>query len=277
MSRLEIFGHTHIGRKRTSNQDSYLAIEFDRMGMSRHLLAVADGMGGHAGGDIASEIAVTTLRDSVLQSAESATAVSVSDVLMNAVRAANEAVFEMACTDDRLQGMGTTVVAALAVNRAVAIANVGDSRAYLIDGDSIRRVTADHAWEEEAAALQQLTAEEIAASPFRGMVTRSLGVGSDVDVDLFHEELEGGQYLFLCSDGVHRHVEEGQIRETVTRLEDPESICRGIIALANQAGGSDNITCVVARQVGSSGRPGRGHGDKTRKIKNQAVDVEPPS
>jgi protein phosphatase len=266
MPRLEIFGHTHIGRKRASNQDSYLALEFDRMGMTRQLLAVADGMGGHAGGDVASETAITTLRESVLQSAKSATALSVPDVLKDAVRAANAAVFDMASTDDRLHGMGTTVVAALAVNGAVTIANVGDSRAYLIHNESIRRITADHAWEEEAAARQELSPEEIAASPFRGMVTRSLGVGAEVEVDLFQEELEDGQYLFLCSDGVHRYIEEGQIRENVTRLRDPESICHQMIELANQAGGSDNITCVVARHVDARVRPDEGQAGRTRKI-----------
>lgn len=277
MSRLEIFGHTHIGRKRASNQDSYLALEFDRMGLSRHLLAVADGMGGHAGGDVASEVAITKLRDSVVRSAGSPTALSVADVLKNAVREANDAVFDLASSDDSLQGMGTTVVAALVVNRAVSIANVGDSRAYLIDDDAIRLVTADHSWEEEAAARQELAPEEIAASPFRGMVTRSLGMGSDVEVDIYHEELDGGQYLFLCSDGVYRHVEEDQIREAVTRFQDPESICNRIIELANLAGGTDNITCVVARHVGSSRRPDAGQNGKTRKLESHAARGEPSS
>jgi protein phosphatase len=109
------------------------------------------------------------------------------------------------------------------------------------------------------------------------MVTRSLGMDSDVEIDLFQEALEGGQYLFLCSDGVHRHVGEEQIKETVTGLRDPESICRQIIVLANQAGGSDNITVVVARCAGSSERPESRGASKTRKIVTHPGPGEPRS
>lgn len=255
MAPLKVFGHTDTGRVRSDNQDSYLALALDDRGLSRHLLVVADGMGGHAGGSIASEVAVATLRESVARQGLAADPVPVRTAIETAVQDANAAVLARATADSSLQGMGTTLVAALIVGDAVWIANVGDSRAYVIRDGAIRQITIDQVWERDAARSDEFDAVQIAESPFRGMLTGSVGMGSDLDVECFEETLPYGCHLLLCSDGAYRHVSAERMLDAVSRLQEPESVCREVIALANQAGGSDNVTCVVAFNPGTRERP----------------------
>jgi len=246
------FGHTHVGQRRESNQDSYLCLRLLAGEVDGYLLAVADGMGGHVGGDIASEIAITALRDRVtrIPTRDDPSPETLSGLLAEAFQEANARIFARAQDDTSLHGMGTTMVASLTVGRRTQVANVGDSRAYLVNADGIQQSTVDHTWEAVELERGELTAEDIAQSPFHGMITRSLGPQPEIDVDTFDLELAGGDYLLLCSDGVYRELRESQMHEVVVTVGDPERCCRRLVDLANEAGAADNVTCVVGGPAG---------------------------
>jgi protein phosphatase len=149
--------------------------------------------------------------------------------------------------------MGTTLVAAVATRAKAYVANIGDSRAYLVRGGEIIRVTQDHSWVAEQQRLNIMSPAEIEHSPFKHMITRSLGFEAKARVDLYEENLEGGDYILLCSDGLYAVVPDKEILKVVRKFSDPEKICRKLLKEAAHSGSRDNITAVVAR----SGSPGK--------------------
>jgi serine/threonine protein phosphatase PrpC len=231
---------TDVGRVRTSNQD--VALE------DPDLFAVADGMGGHVGGEVAARVAVDALRASFQRHPSV-------EGLRRAVAEANRAVWRQSQAESGLRGMGTTLTATALVREpdgreVVALANVGDSRAYVYSKGEVIQVTADHSLAEEKVRQGQLTEEEAAVHPHRHILTRALGVSSDVDVDLWELHLKEGDRILLCSDGLTNEVDDDRIGGILATAADPRDAARALVRAAVDHGGSDNVTAVVVDVVG---------------------------
>lgn len=237
-------GATDVGRVRTNNQDQFLARpELD-------LWAVADGMGGHSGGEVASQIACDTLGRAFSDRTV--------DGLIEAVEQANTAVFRAGTDNPELTGMGTTVVALAAVehegDEVLAIANVGDSRCYRYTEGELDQVTTDHSLVADLVRDGSLSPEEAAVHPQRNIVTRVLGVYDTVPVDVFAVDPHGGDRYVLCSDGLFNEVPEPAIAAVLRRQRDPAVAANELVRLAVEGGGRDNITVVVVDVVDDGGR-----------------------
>jgi serine/threonine protein phosphatase PrpC len=223
-----------VGRVRTVNED--LALE------SLTLFAVADGMGGHVGGEIAARTAIETLQ---AEFARKPTA----DGLAAAIHDANKAVWERGHEDADLRGMGTTMIAAALVatddGDRLVLANVGDSRAYRLHGEDLVQLTTDHSVAEELVARGELSEEEAAIHPHRHILTRALGVQPEVAVDVWQLIPEEGDRFLLCSDGLTNEVLAEEITDVLVQTRDPREAAETLVRLANQAGGNDNATVVV--------------------------------
>ncbi len=245
--RIRSRGRTDVGRKREQNEDSFLVAD------DLSLYIVADGMGGHAGGDIASRLAVETI-ERVIREARSwpdnPFAVSaplpespLPDLLRLAVEEACAAIYRRAHEDPDLAGMGTTVSAMLVKGQDVFIAHVGDSRVYLSRGRLIQQITEDHSLVNEQLKAGVITAEEARTSRFKNIITRSVGFEEEVQVDVMGLVAEPGDVFVLCSDGLANPVEDGEIGEMARRIPFDELPDR-LVDLANARGGDDNITVV---------------------------------
>ncbi|MDP2914728.1 MAG: protein phosphatase 2C domain-containing protein [Candidatus Aminicenantes bacterium] len=249
--RIEAFGHTHIGRSRGWNEDNYLCLDLSGRGVfpwhPLQLLAVADGIGGHAGGGLASSLAIEILQESVLSHLINGGApADFQEILRDANNIANAKIFGAASENEDCKGMGTTLAAALVAGDRAAVSNVGDSRVYLVRNNALHQVSQDHSWSAEQLRLNVLSEQEIRNSPFKNMITRSLGFDSKIAIDTFETVLLEDDYLLLCTDGLHGEVDEPLILKIIRRKKTPEKICRKLIEKANLHGGRDNITTVVA-------------------------------
>jgi serine/threonine protein phosphatase PrpC len=248
---VKAFGLTHVGRQRQHNEDAFL-VEDDAK-----LFLVADGMGGHAAGEIASRIAVDSINEFIVHTKEDdGTWPHAYDEhfsrstnrLMAALRMANNRVLEAMRKDARLRGMGTTVVACMVDEGTISVAHVGDSRAYLIRGGKLSRITNDHSWVFEQVQAGMLTEAEAEKHPLRNVITRALGGALQVVPDASEVEAQAGDVLLLCSDGLTGMVPESEILRLVSASErDLEGACRQLIDAANERGGLDNITAVLVR------------------------------
>jgi serine/threonine protein phosphatase PrpC len=206
--KIEAFGHTDIGKKRNFNEDSYFCFDLsETVGREDNLiyvLAVADGIGGHVGGEMASFVATQTLRENLLPLKNKAIPLSkFQELFEDSFRQANQKIFLKASEDRSLRGMGTTLVGALIFNNHATISNVGDSRAYLIREDAIHQITQDHSWMAEQLKQNSLTEAEVLNSPFKSMITRSIGFAPELEVDTFQIEISDGDYILLCTDGLY--------------------------------------------------------------------------
>jgi PPM family protein phosphatase len=224
--RFVVGARTDVGRVREGNEDSYMAHE--------PLFAVADGMGGHQGGEVASRLALDTLREATDGAA-----------LAQAVQDANRAVFEQAGRDPALAGMGTTLTAFLADGDTLRLAHVGDSRAYLLRDGELQRVTTDHTVVEGLVEKGELTPQEASIHPQRSILTRAIGVDGEVQVDQASIQPRPGDRLLLCSDGLTGMVDEADIQRILEENTDPQAAADALVDAANEAGGQDNITAVV--------------------------------
>jgi serine/threonine protein phosphatase PrpC len=251
--RLRVGAGTSTGRVREINEDVYV------VRAARGLFLVCDGMGGAPAGEVASQIAASTILKEL--DGSSLTAASVrphegscqaqTDLLAAAIRRCNEVIYEQGRTDPRQAEMGTTMVAAWVVDRMASVAHVGDSRAYLWRDGCLEPLTRDHSL-AQALLDEGLSADVPALTREQEMsLVRVLGGEADVDVELKEVSLRSGDYLLLCSDGLTRMVPERTLGETIARLRNPQRICDDLIDAANASGGADNITVVVV-EVGSS-------------------------
>jgi PPM family protein phosphatase len=238
--RLVFAAATDVGRMRKNNEDSYLS--------SQPVAAVADGMGGHSAGEVASAIAIEEL--AALGSRgpwESETAAT--DDLKQAILRANRRIREMAASDRKLNGMGTTLVALLEDGDMVHVANVGDSRGYLLRQGELSQVTVDHSLVQELVDDGRLSPEDAERHPQRSVITRALGIEPEVEFDLFTYKLQVGDRLLLCSDGLSDVVEPTQIRNVLLRVRNSHQAARKLVTVANEQGGPDNITVIVVDAV----------------------------
>jgi serine/threonine protein phosphatase PrpC len=252
--RLVFAAATDVGRMRKNNEDSYLS--------AQPVAAVADGMGGHSAGEVASAIAIeelTALRDRGPWENETAA----TDDLKQAILRANRRIREMAARDRRLSGMGTTLVALLEDGDMVHVANVGDSRGYLLRQGELSQVTVDHSLVQELVDDGRLSPEDAERHPQRSVITRALGIDPEVEFDLFTYKLQVGDRLLLCSDGLSDVVEPAQIRKVLLRVPSAKRAARELVSVANANGGPDNITVIVVDAVDESAPVIEDGGDTT--------------
>ena len=230
---------TDIG-KRVHNEDSYLLSEKSEFPM---LFAVADGMGGHAAGAVASSLLVDQLAnfDGKVEPEREL------ELLRHAVEHANLGIYRAAEKDRSLRGMGTTLVAALILGHDYIAANVGDSRMYQFHDKKLDTVTTDHSLVEQLVLAGAITKDEARVHPQRNIITRAMGVSPVVDVDLFERVWSAGDILVICSDGLHGAVEEEDIISVLSSGRSLESMCDVLIQLALDNGGTDNITVILIR------------------------------
>jgi len=246
------FGLTDVGRKRRHNEDAYL------LDAERGLFVVADGMGGHAAGEVASRITVESIQEYIAATEEEHESswpfgfnsrVSLEgNRLTTAIEKANEKVMRAVQNRPELKGMGTTVVAALFdVDRATLV-HVGDSRAYLFQDGRLEQISRDHTCFAEEVRRRLVTEEAVALLPIHHLITRSLGARDEVDVDLFWRPWQPGSTLLLATDGLHGIVDELGIA-TILASRQPADAVRALIDTANEAGAPDNVTALVVRSV----------------------------
>ena len=224
-----------IGKVRENNEDAVTS--------DGYLVAVADGMGGHPGGEIASSVAISLV--------QAASKEPTPDGFKAGVRAANRAIWDRASASAELEGMGTTICAAGLVEvGTIAIVNVGDSRAYLLQDGAMTQLTEDHTVTADAVRRGEMTVQEAVEHPYRGVLTRALGVAPDVELDAKLHRVSEGDRLLLCTDGLFNEVAPDEIASFAAEAEDVQSTADGLVELALSRGGHDNVSVVVA-EIGS--------------------------
>ncbi|GHO92526.1 hypothetical protein KSF_025740 [Reticulibacter mediterranei] len=241
--RLDIALQTDVGLKRPHNEDSMVSVVPDDpeiLSKKGALFVVADGMGGHAKGEVASDMAVKIVNASYYEDDDD----DIASSLSRAVKQANRMIHHLAMVEE--SGMGTTCIASVLLNDTLFIANVGDSRAYIIRNGLPRQVSQDHSWVAEQVRAGILTREQARTHERRNVIYRSLGCCAEVEVDIFTEQVQDGDVLVLCTDGLSEVIDEDELCSIVEQYESQESVTR-LIARANECGGPDNITAIVAR------------------------------
>ena len=234
------FSKTDIGKKRQLNQDYVYACD-EKIGNLENLYIVADGMGGHNAGDYASHYTVDTVVREISNSLEKKSL----RIISKAIRTANELIRNKAREDQNLYGMGTTIVVATISNHQIEVANVGDSRLYIISKEEIRQITRDHSLVEEMVRMGGMEPEVARKHPDKNIITRAVGARDSVEVDFFAEDLKAGDVVLLCSDGLTNMLDDEEIKNIVNGYPTLEDRARALINAANINGGKDNIAVVL--------------------------------
>lgn len=224
---------SNVGKLRNLNEDSYLA--------TGRLFAVADGLGGHQAGEVASQMACEILAATLKDSPEK----NIAKLLTAAFQKANEAIFKRAWTQPDQYGMGTTLTTAVLFPRTLYIGHAGDSRAYLYREGKLTQLTEDHSLVAELVRQGHLSPEEAERHPQRAIVTRALGAEETVKVDIFSQEVKTGDQILLCTDGLNVVVTDSEIATILASESSPKKTCQKLIKTANSHGGPDNITVVL--------------------------------
>src|SRR6266702_7049256 len=272
--RIEVFGKTDLGKTRDHNEDCFLVADLTReeaslqhsvrdhnVGERGSLLVVADGMGGAAAGELASEMATDTIYAQMVKmwgGEREVTPQRFAYRLKEAVEVANSRIHAYAKAHPEVRGMGTTTTAVGVLGDHIYLSQVGDSRAYLIRDGAAVQLTKDQSLMQRLVEAGELTEEEAAQSERRNIILQALGPDPKVKVDLTHQEVRRGDILVLCSDGLSGQVKKEEIAQIVTTTPDLSAACDKLIALANQRGGPDNITVVIARFGGEGLRSSDG-------------------
>lgn len=239
---LKTFSITDIGRKRKVNQD-YVYTSEEQVGNLPNLFLVADGMGGHKAGDYASKLTIETMIASIEASFEN----NPVKIFEKAIGAANETIRSKAAAQAELEGMGTTVVAATCLGNYLYVANVGDSRLYVI-GKEIRQITRDHSLVEEMVRIGTISHAEARVHPDKNIITRAVGASEKVEPDFFTVELEKGDLVLMCTDGLTNMLEDEEIRMILGGARDIVEKAQALVEAANRNGGKDNISVVLIEQ-----------------------------
>ncbi len=250
---LRACGRTDVGLKRQANEDS---IKLDE---NLRLFAIADGMGGHAAGEIASRTAIETLHEFVAHAAinrdftwpfgiDSKFSLG-ENVLLTGIHLANRRVCRLAGENETYSGMGTTVAAIYAPERVIHIGHVGDSRVYRLRGNELQLLTDDHSWVNEQLKRNIITEDEARNHRWRNVITRALGNRQDVEVDLKSVDMQCGDLFLICSDGLTGMVDDQTLHQVLSThpQEDLQALCGRLVELANEAGGQDNISVILVR------------------------------
>ncbi len=250
--RVETAGETSVGMKRNHNEDNYAILN------DEDLFIVADGMGGHASGEVASQMAIDTMRDFFRATSKDPEATwpykmdksrgYQENRLITGIKLANLRIFESAQRNAGQRGMGTTMVSLLAVDDGVLVGHVGDSRVYRLREGKLTQLTEDHSLLNDYIKMKRLSPEEIANFPHKNVIVRALGMKESVKVDCFLDKPEVGDVYVLCTDGLSGPVTDEEIREIMTANQhDLNNVSKGLIERANKNGGPDNITVILAR------------------------------
>ena len=240
---MRIYSATDVGQKRKMNQDYVFASE-GPVGNLPNLFTVADGMGGHNAGDYASSHAVRILVDEIREDAD----YNPVKVIRHAIEAANTEIRNRAQEDANLRGMGTTMVVATIVDQYAYIANVGDSRLYVIS-DEIRQITKDHSLVQEMVRMGEISEEEARNHPDKNIITRAMGVKEEVEADIYEYRLKKGDMILMCTDGLSNMVEDEDMFDIVKGARDIVEAVQMLIEKANSNGGRDNIGVVLAEPL----------------------------
>ncbi len=237
---MKVYSATNVGQKRKMNQD-YVFTSEDAVGNLPNLFVVADGMGGHNAGDFASSHAVEILVDEIRKDAD----YNPVKVIRHAIETANTEIIEQAQKDEGLRGMGTTMVVSTIVGQYAYVANVGDSRLYVVQGQ-IQQITKDHSLVQEMVRLGEISPEEARNHRDKNIITRALGAEKTVDIDFFDLKLEAGDTILMCSDGLSNMVDDRKMEEIIldSEMELTEK-GKTLIREANLNGGKDNIAIIL--------------------------------
>jgi protein phosphatase len=236
---MKTYSMTDTGIQREMNQDYFFASDTP-VGNLPNLYIVADGMGGHKAGDYASRYTTQRIVASVSRSPGEEPVT----ILKEAIATANKLLIEEAAEDETKQGMGTTLVAATIIDNRLYIANIGDSRLYVV-GDDIRQITRDHSLVAEMVRIGEVKVSEAREHPDKNIITRAIGAGEDVEADFFEVELHEGEQILICTDGLTNMVEDAVIREIMVSDATPEERVEQLVQIANRNGGRDNITVMT--------------------------------
>lgn len=251
MIKIQSYGMSNVGMKRSHNEDHYL------MNDDLQLYVVADGMGGHLGGEFASKMAVATVEEVIqrltgpeatLVQGVNSDNISEGEKLRFAIQEAGRRIYDQSLYDESLKGMGTTTVASFVVDGKAYVANVGDSRGYFIRGHEIKQITEDHSLVSEQVRAGIISANDAKGHRLKNIITRSVGYQELVDPDIKVHELRPGDKIVMCSDGLSNLVEDREILDIISTLPLKEA-CENLIALANERGGDDNITTVILQVI----------------------------
>ena len=237
---LKTFSITDIGKRRKLNQDYVYTSEMP-VGHLANLFLVADGMGGHNAGDYASRYTIETIVDEISKSNDESPVF----VLEKAIKRANSLIRQKSEEETELNGMGTTVVAATIEGNKLCVANVGDSRLYIINNREIRQITRDHSLVEEMVRMGGLKREMARNHPDKNIITRAIGALDDVEVDFFEVRLNKGDTILMCSDGLSNMIEDEEIRMIMQGQRDIVEKAESLVKAANNNGGKDNIAVVL--------------------------------
>ncbi len=249
--RFDIAARTHVGRVRKNNEDSFELLA------ERNLFMLSDGMGGETHGEVASRMAVQAIASHCLEAERNPSSPLLGERrpdlsertnrLISAMRAANRAIYDSARAHPARFGMGATVIAAWVDGQRLSLAHVGDSRAYLLRSGELRQLTQDHSLVAEQVREGILTLQQAGESEMQSILTRALGVAPDVEIDADELLLRDGDTVLLCSDGLTRMVTDAEIASTLLTPAAAAAVAGGLIELANQHGGEDNVTVIVLR------------------------------
>ena len=237
---MKTFSKIDVGRRRNTNQD-YAFVSDKPLGNLPNLLVIADGMGGHKAGDFASRYAIQSLVEAFEISTESSPEV----MFQNAIRIANQKLFEASKQDARLEGMGTTMVVATVIERTLYFANIGDSRMYLLN-KGIKQLSKDHSFVQEMVRLGGINAEDAKNHPDKNLITRAVGVREKVEMDFFEYRLKKNDMILMCTDGLSNMVEDEEILRIVKSSRDVVEATEKLVERANENGGNDNIGVILA-------------------------------
>ena len=275
--KIKIKSATHIGKVRDHNEDSHVVLGGDQSPPSIDaLLVVADGMGGHAAGEVASQMTVDRIVDILNNQADRFLALEGNEFgvfLSTMLGEVNQVVWQAGQEPDK-RGMGTTCTLAVIRSDQLFIAQVGDSRAYLLRRGELHQVTTDHSWVEDAVSQGILTREQARVHPNRNVITRAIGLSSKVDVDISTMDLQKDDLLLLCSDGLNSMITDEKILQ-ILKANKLSNVCDALINGANKAGGQDNTTVIASliKQVGTN-RSTSAKLSKTQRVKNRHSEVK---
>jgi len=243
---MDFFAKTDKGRKRRMNQD-YVFATSKPVGALPNLFLLADGMGGHKAGDFASRFAVEEFRKYISEAPKDIPSVQ---LIQNAISSVNERLYKLSMEDENYSGMGTTLVSAFIDDNVITVSNIGDSRAYIIRGNTIKQITRDHSYVEEMVRRGFMRRGSQDYLNSRNIITRAVGIEPRVAADFFEVELSEGDYFLMCSDGLSNMADNESIRNIVRERNSVENKVQALIDIANINGGKDNIGIVLVDPYG---------------------------
>jgi PPM family protein phosphatase len=238
-----------VGKVRPIDEDSVLIAKVfsasPENSQDKVFMVVADGMGGHSKGEVASAIGVSSVAKSILPKLYQKNDLDYAKELATAILSANVNILNYALDHPECEGMGTTMTAAVVDSKKIKIAHVGDTRAYLFSNEKIRQLTKDHSFVQGLIDKGEITSEEARTHPQKNVITRVVGYYKDVEVDTYEAELQSGDQILMCCDGLINHVNDSEIAEVIKSEANPGKACERLISMANDRGGKDNISVIL--------------------------------